>query len=123
MICLDTNYLILGLVAGSRESLELIQWAQAGEVLITPMPAWYEFICGQVTPVQVSAMRAFLHQVVPFDESHALEAARLFNAAARKRSLRVDAMIAATATVEGAVLATNNRKDFEVFTASGLQLF
>ncbi|MBB5037239.1 PIN domain-containing protein [Prosthecobacter dejongeii] len=68
-------------------------------------------------------MRAFLHQVVLFGESYAIEAARLFNAAARKRSLRVDAMIAATATVEGAILATNNRKDFGVFTACGLQLF
>jgi hypothetical protein len=49
MICLDTNYLILGLVPGSRESKDLIAWALAGETLIAPMPAWYEFICGPVT--------------------------------------------------------------------------
>ena len=34
MICLDTNYLILGVVPGSQESKELIQWYQAGEALM-----------------------------------------------------------------------------------------
>lgn len=122
MICLDTNYLILGLVPGSRESKSLIAWAQAGEALIVPMPVWYEFICGPVTAPQVAAMRAFIHNLVPFDEPQALEAARLFNAAMRKRSLRIDAMIAATAVVAGAALATNNRSDFNVFIPHGLTL-
>jgi predicted nucleic acid-binding protein len=122
MICLDTNYLILGLVPGSRESKDLIAWTQAGVRLIAPMPAWYEFICGPVTAPQIAAMRAFLHDLVPFDEPQALEAARLFNGARRKRSLRIDAMIAATAIVAGARLATNNRTDFSTFVPHGLKL-
>jgi hypothetical protein len=52
----------------------------------------------------------------------ALEAARLFNAAGRKRTLRIDAMIASTAIVGGAELATNNRTDFNVFVPHGLKL-
>ncbi len=68
MICLDINYLILGLVPGSQESRYLIAWSQAGEALITPMSAWYEFICGPVTAPQIAALRAFLHDLVPFDE-------------------------------------------------------
>lgn len=122
MICLDTNYLILGLVSGSRECEALIRWAQAGEQMITAMPAWYEFLCGPVTEAQVTAIRSFLHDVIPFDEPQTRAAARLFNAAGRKRTLRVDAMIAATAIVADAQLATNNRADFGVFVPHGLKL-
>jgi predicted nucleic acid-binding protein len=122
VICLDTNYLILGLVAGSRESRELTTWIASGERLMVPTLVWFEFLCGPVTAAQIATMRAFLHELVPFDESHASTAAALFNAAARKRSTRVDAMIAATAIVAGAALATNNTDDFRAFQAGGLQL-
>ena len=121
MICLDTNYLILGLVAGSRESGELAAWAAAGEQLVAPSLVWFEFLCGPVTEVQVRTMRAFLHELTPFDEPQAIVAANLFNAAARKRSTRVDAMIAATAIVADAALATNNAADFLPFRESGLR--
>lgn len=122
MICLDTNYLIGGLVSGSREGKRLIAWAQAGEALITPMPAWYEFLCGPVTATQIGTMRAFLADIVPFDEPQALASAKLFNATGRKRALRVDAMIAATALVAQASLATQNQTDFAAFVSSGLKL-
>lgn len=122
MICLDTNYLIKGVTAGTPEAGELIAWAQAGESLITPMPAWFEFLCGPVTPAQVSTIRAFLTEIVVFDEPQAREAARLFNAVGRKRHLRVDAMIAGTASAAGATLATGNRTDFACFVAHGLLL-
>ncbi len=121
MICLDTNYLILGLVAGSRESRELAAWVAAGEQLVAPSLVWFEFLCGPVTEVQVHTMRAFLHELTPFDEPQAIVAANLFNAAARKRSTRVDAMIAATAIVADAALATNNAADFLPFRESGLR--
>lgn len=39
MICLDTNYLMLGLVSGIRESHELAAWIQPREVLVAPMSA------------------------------------------------------------------------------------
>lgn len=122
MICLDTNYLIQGLVAGSPEATQLITWHQSGELLATPMPAWFEFLCGPVTAVQVATMRAVLGKIISFDEPQAAEAARLFNAINRKRGLRVDAMIAGTATASQARLATGNRADFSRFVPHGLQL-
>ena len=122
MICLDTNYLIFGLAKNSPEAAELVAWIRAAEPLVAPMVAWYEFLCGPVTPKQVATMRAFLAEVVPFGEVQATEAARLFNATGRKRHLRVDAMIAGTATAVGARMATGNRSDFEPFTKHGLTL-
>ena len=122
MICLDTNYLILGLVARSREAGELLRWNAAGEILITPMPAWFEFLCGPVIPEQVAAMRAFIAEIVAFGTPQAEEAARLFNAVGRRRALRVDAMIAGTAVAAGARLATGNRSHFKPFVAHGLEL-
>ena len=122
MICLDTNFLILGLVSRSAESAELIQWAQAGESMVTSTTSWYEFLCGPVTPEQIQTMRSFLQEILPFDEHQAAAAALLFNATVLKRTLRVDSMIAGTALVAGATLATNNRGDFAAFTDHGLRL-
>ena len=122
VVCLDTNYLILGLVAESAEARELVDWSVSGVPLITPMPAWFEFLCGPATPEQVAAMRAFVTEVVAFAAPQAEEAARLFDAAGRRRSRRVDAMIAGTAVAAGARLATGNRSNFEPFVAHGLEL-
>jgi predicted nucleic acid-binding protein len=122
MICLDTNYLIRGVAEGTAEALDLVAWIEAGETLVTPMLAWFEFMCGPVTHEQQTAMRAFLSAIVPFAEAEAVEAARLFNAIKRKRSHRVDAMIAGTAITAKARLATQNRADFKPFVAHGLLL-
>lgn len=67
-------------------------------------------------------MRAFLGEIVSFDETQAMEAARLFNAAGRNRRQRVDAMVAGTAISLNARLATNYRTDFQAFLAHGLEL-
>ncbi len=122
MICLDTNYLIRGVTADTAEAAELVAWIEAGETLITSTPAWFEFLCGPVTDDQEAAMRAFLTTIVPFAEPQAVAAARLFNAIDRKRSLRVDSMIAGTAIAANARIATQNRSDFETFVPHGLQL-
>ncbi len=122
MICLDTNYLIKGIELGSKESARMTSWYQAAEPMITAMPAWYEFQCGPLTQEQESTIRAFLFEIVPFDEKQVRAAALLFNATGRKRNLRVDAMIAGTAIAAGAKLATNNRADFELFVPHGLEL-
>lgn len=122
MICLDTNYLILALVPGSREATRITAWCKRGEVLYAPAVVWYEFICGPVDAGHTTMIRALLQEVIPFDEAQAREAARLFNACGRKRHLRVDAMIAAAATTRRAKLATGNADDFGVFVDSGLIL-
>ena len=78
MICLDTNYLIRGIVAATSEAEQLSCWYREGEPIITPMPAWFEFLCGPLTDVQEATIRAFLSRIVPFDEGEAIESARLF---------------------------------------------
>lgn len=122
MISLDTNYLILGLQKDSSESKQLVRWYQAGEVLVTPMPAWYEFLCGPVNEPQVATMRAFLNEVIPFGERQATKAAELFAVSGRKRSLKIDIMIAATSILADAPLATNNKADFRALKKHGLTL-
>lgn len=122
MICLDTNYLIRCVEFGSDESGQLQSWFREGQLLLTSMPAWYEFMCGPITDDQERTVRAFLSDILPFGESEAREAARLFNVAGRKRSLRVDAMIAGTAIVAQTRLATDNYDDFAPFLKHGLEL-
>ena len=121
MICLDANYLIGSVVGGSAESQKIIHWLDTGEVLITPMPAWYEFLCGPVSGEQVAVVRSILTEIVPREEAHVVEAARLFNLAGRKRGLRSDALIAACAILKDALLATQNTSDFECFEPFGLR--
>jgi predicted nucleic acid-binding protein len=123
MICLDTSYLIRGLINGAHESARLIEWYQSGQVLLSAAPSWYEFLCGPVTEPQISVVRAFLSGgISAFAEAEATEAARLFYAVGRVRHLRVDAMIAATAIVASARLATSNVEDFEPLVPHGLKL-
>jgi predicted nucleic acid-binding protein len=123
MICLDANFLIGGVSESRPESRHLIAWAAAGETFCTAAPAWYEFLCGPVTPAQIETMLAFLQGgIIPFAADQAQVAARLYNAAERPRRLRVDAMIAATAISHRAALATLNTADFKHFTSHGLEL-
>jgi len=82
---------------------------------------WFEFLCGPITAAQTKTMRAFVQELLPFGEEQAVAAAELFSADGRKRSTRVDAMIAATAIASGAALATNNQPDFRAFLQSGLR--
>jgi predicted nucleic acid-binding protein len=122
VIFLDTNYLIMGLVEGSREAERLLAWLEAGERLCVSAIVWYEFVCGPVRPEQVAVMRSLVDDVVPFDAVQAEESARLFNAVGRRRALRVDSMIAAVSLARGAALATNNEDDFAPFAELGLRL-
>jgi predicted nucleic acid-binding protein len=122
VILLDTNYLIRGLIPGSREADDLMRWTRMGERMAVSTVVWYEFLCGPVTKPQQAAVRAFLDEILPFDEAQAEEASRLFNAVGRQRAVRVDAMIAAAALIARARLATSNREDFAPFVAEGMEL-
>ena len=91
--------------------------------MMSAAPAWYEFLCGPVASRHIQIVRGFLSGgVVAFEEVQAIEAARLFNAVGRTRRLRTDAMIAATAIVAGARLATSNAQDFKAFVPHGLTI-
>lgn len=123
MICLDANYLICSGVQCSSQAESLIIWHEKGETLSTSSVAWYEFICGPVLKEQIKIMRSFLTGgMIDFGEAEAVETARLFHLTGRQRQLGVDAMIAATAILQKATLATANSKDFELFVPYGLPL-
>lgn len=124
MICLDCNYLIKVLLPGSAEATSVYGWLRQGVKLSASSVAWYEFVCGPVKSAEITLVRSLLTGgVLPFGDNEALEAARLFNAVQRSRRFRVDAMIAVTAMVFGAELATDNTADFEAFVPHGLKLF
>jgi predicted nucleic acid-binding protein len=123
MICLDTSYLVRGLIAATPEAASLIKWIGKSEVLCTSSVVWYEFACGPVDSEGLLLCQSLLAGgILPFDETQAAQAARLFNATGRLRRLRVDAIVAAAAMVAGASLATGNKRDFLPFVAHGLKL-
>jgi predicted nucleic acid-binding protein len=123
MILLDTNYLIRALVPGSAEAAAVFGWIDAQEDLCASSVCWYEFLCGPVDEEGAIVVRAILRdRILPFTGDQAAESSRLFNAVGRKRTLRVDAMIAAAAIVSNADLATANLDDFSAFEPFGLRL-
>ena len=123
MICLDSGYLVRGLIDATPEAASLIKWIKKGEVLCASSIAWYEFACGPVDTDGMKLCRSLLAGgILPFDEIQAAQAARLFNVTGRLRRLRVDAIVAAAAMVAGARLATGNKRDFLPFVGHGLKL-
>lgn len=62
-------------------------------------------------------------RILPVGEDAAELAAELFNAAGRKRTLKTDALIAATAIRAKAEFVTLTRAGFEPFVSHGLRLF
>lgn len=123
MIHLDTNYLIGLAVKGSATALEVDGWLAAGESLAASAIAWTEFLNGPLTPLEVSRAEAVLQsRIVPFGQGEAALAAELFNKTGRRRGSRFDCLIAATAILAQAEIATFNQSDFKVFVPQGLKL-
>lgn len=122
MICLDINYLIRALIPQTKEARELEGWLASREPLCIPAVAWYEFLCGSTEEEEGVARALLAGGILPLREPEAQIAAAGFRLLNKPRRLRVDAMIAATAIVAKAPLATNNRDDFAPFIPHGLEL-
>jgi predicted nucleic acid-binding protein len=123
MIQLDANYLILGAIATTSQSAELQRWLSLGEETCTSAIAWMEFVTGPVGADLVGSVRQMIQdRIVPIGREEAELAASLFNLLGRKRALRYDCLIAASAIRSGARLATANRSDFSLFAPYGLAL-
>jgi predicted nucleic acid-binding protein len=123
VILLDTNYLIRFLVEGTYEAERVKSWIKQKKELCTSSICWYEFLCGPVDEEATILVASIIsEQILPFSPAQAREAARLFNRCGSKRSLRVDAMVAAAAIISESVLATENSEDFAPFTSFGLKL-
>jgi predicted nucleic acid-binding protein len=106
----------------AREASLVREWVADGATLAASSAAWAEFLCGPERPGAVQAVRRVVPIIVPFDEAEARVAARLFNAAGRRRGSMVDCMIAATAIRADATLATSDRRGFGPLAKHGLQL-
>jgi predicted nucleic acid-binding protein len=61
-------------------------------------------------------------RIVPFGAAEARLAAELFNKTGRRRGSRFDCLIAATAILSQADVATVNQADFKAFVPHGLKL-
>jgi predicted nucleic acid-binding protein len=123
MIHLDTNYLVRLLVNGSPQALDVDVWLAAGQTLAVSSIAWTEFLNGPVAPFEVSQAKAVVQsRIIPFGQPEAALAAELFNKTGRRRGARFDCLIAATAVLAHAEVATINQADFKVFVRHGLIL-
>ena len=126
MIHLDTNILIGALVPGSPADRALQRWLRDGETLAMSAIAWSEFLCGPIDLASRDTLRTVAQRLigdaVPFDSATANLAADLYNDTGRRRGSHGDCMIAATAIVHGAPLATANVADFERLREAGLTL-
>jgi predicted nucleic acid-binding protein len=123
MTHLDTNYLIGLLVKGSPQASDVDGWLGAGEPLAASAIAWTEFLNGPVTSLEITRVEAVLGgRIIPFGQPEAVLAADLFNKTGRRRGSRFDCLIAATAILAQAEVATVNQTDFIVFQPEGLKL-
>ena len=123
MIHLDTNYLIGLLVKGSSQAQEVDRWLADGQILATSSIAWTEFLNGPVTPLEVTRVESILQsRIVSFGPAEAVLAADLFNKTGRRRGSRFDCLVASTAILAQAEVATANQSDFKVFLPHGVRL-
>ena len=123
MIHLDTNVLILAADATHRVRDDLRRWQREKQQMAVCAMAWAEFRCGPVSAELIRGWERLLGQhIVPVDRTTANLAAMLFNTTGRRSRSLPDCLIAATAILAGAQLATFNQQDFEPFLPHGLKL-
>lgn len=122
MIQLDTNVLV-GLLTGHPVGAQVRRLKEDGASFACSAVVWSEFLNGPADETSVLLVDAFLErQILSFEREDAALAARLFNVTGRKRGLRFDSMVAASALRRGEELLTLNRDDFEPFVKTGLKL-
>ena len=73
-------------------------------------------------PGQARAEAVLQSRIVPFGRPEAALAAELFNQTGRRRGSRFDCLVAATAIIAQAEVATVNKADFQAFAPHGLKL-
>lgn len=122
-IHLDTNVLVFGLQPGHALRGRIAGWRRDGIALAVSGIAWAEFLCGPVSADAVRIWDQVLDGAVePLDRAVAERAAILFNHSGRRSRSLPDCVIAATAILHDARLATLNLQDFAPFRKDGLEL-
>ena len=119
---LDASFLIRALAPDSAQALRLRGWGGEGRMLTMSAMAWGQVLCGPLETEDQALAERIIREVVPLGAEAAREAARLFNGTGRRRGSFPDCLIAATAILARAPLATTDREDFERFQPLGLQI-
>jgi predicted nucleic acid-binding protein len=122
VIHLDTNFLIRGLVDGTREARQVDRWCAHGEPIAICALAWAEFLCGSVGAPERAIALEFLGEIRDVGVADAGRAAELFQRGGRRARSLPDCVIAACAIGAGAALATSNVEDFRRLVPFGLKL-
>ena len=122
MIHFDTNALI-ALPLWARESHPVVQRVAEGEPAAVCSVVWYEYLIGPIETAEIKLASAFLQgRIDPVNSDDAALAAKLYNAASRRRPLKTNALIAAAAIGADACFVTVNSDDFQPFIDHGLKL-
>lgn len=122
MIHFDTNALV-ALPEWAREGKDVVSRVVEGEAAAVCAVVWYEFLLGPLADDEAGLAHAFIGgRIESMTEDDADLGARLFNACGRRRNLKTDALIAATAIRANADFVTLNVADFKPFVAHGLRL-
>lgn len=123
MIHLDTSILIAIVKVTDAHHVTARKLATRSRQFATTSVAWMAFHSRPVPSPFTLALRGLLSGgIIPFDEATATFAGELFHLTGSKPRTRMDTMIAATAILAGAELATANPADFRPFLAHGLKL-
>ncbi len=92
-------------------------------IFATSAVAWMEFHARPVPELLTRSLLAMLSGgIIPFTEEAAILAGNLLHLTGSTRRSHLDSMIAATAILAGAELATVNPGDYDPFTPCGLKI-
>ena len=123
MIHIDTNLLIASIDPSHEHAKLWPRLIAAGDSFAVSAVAWTEFRSYPVSDQQLRVLDRLLSGgVLTYERAHAELAGELFRRTNAKRKNRLDTMIAATAILVGAELATVNEADFKPFVSLGLKL-
>lgn len=123
LIHLDTNYLIGAIAQHPSVIQNLTQWIQTGKKMCVSAVVWAEFLNGPLEKKQIDLVLQMIEgRIYPFTDYTAQLSALLYNHVQRKRDLRFDSLIAASAIEHQASFATLNSSDFRPFMSAGLKI-
>ena len=123
MIHVDTNLLIASIDPSHENARVWTRLVMVDEPIAASAVAWTELRSYSISSNQLLALeQLLLGGIVAYERAHADLAGELFRNTKTKRKNRLDSMIAATAILAGAKLATADQKDFQPFVSLGLEL-
>lgn len=105
---------MLALSEPGPERTSLLELSQALVQIQMSSLAWYEFCRGPRTPQQLAVGRSFLTSdgIVPLTEEIACCAGEVFRRLGSPRGRAGDIVVGVTASLAGAILLTENPRDF-----------